>query len=224
MKEAEERKKRKQVLEYNVTVGAIVNYIKLGHAKKIVCVIGTGLYSHVGFKPNMDLYIKKYNLKNSEDIFDIALFNQDPSAYYAYTHHLLSMYNQKPTAVHRFVKLLEVNGLLLRCYTQNIDALEQEAGISSDLLVQAYGSLATSHCTSCGAIYSFQYFKDKLASSASDSCGKSVECRDEGGDVHSSRPWCLCAIPTCQGNVRPDCVFYGERYQNTVLTRVETQS
>ncbi len=48
--------------------------------------------------------------------------------------------NFKPTAAHYFLKLLESKGLLLRCFTQNIDSLEQEAGVSAEKIVAAHGN------------------------------------------------------------------------------------
>ncbi len=44
--------------------------------------------------------------------------------------------------------------MLLRCYTQNIDALEQSAGVGSDRIVYAHGSLAKATCMKCKASYS----------------------------------------------------------------------
>lgn len=48
--------------------------------------------------------------------------------------------NFKPTPAHYFIRLLEKKGLLLRCFTQNIDSLEREAGVSSDKIVAAHGN------------------------------------------------------------------------------------
>ncbi len=45
-----------------------------------------------------------------------------------------------PTAAHYFMRLLADKGLLLRCYTQNIDALELQAGVPAERVVAAHGS------------------------------------------------------------------------------------
>ena len=34
-----------------------------------------------------------------------------------------------PTPTHRFIRLLHEKGLLVRCFTQNIDSLESAAGL-----------------------------------------------------------------------------------------------
>ena len=38
------------------------------------------------------------------------------------------------------MKLLQDKGILLRCYTQNIDSLESQAGLASEKLIAAHGN------------------------------------------------------------------------------------
>ena len=45
----------------------------------------------------------------------------------------------KPTLTHLFIRALEQKNLLTRCYTQNIDCLEREAGTSAERIVAAHG-------------------------------------------------------------------------------------
>jgi NAD-dependent SIR2 family protein deacetylase len=45
--------------------------------------------------------------------------------------------------------MLEDKGILHRCYTQNIDCLETQAGMSPAKLVEAHGSFATATCLRC---------------------------------------------------------------------------
>ena len=52
----------------------------------------------------------------------------------------------QPTLSHRFMKLLEQKGVLLRVFTQNIDALERAAGLSDDKIVEAHGSFYSATC------------------------------------------------------------------------------
>lgn len=58
--------------------------------------------------------------------------------------------NFTPSPTHRFIKLLEDRNVLLRNYTQNIDTLEQQAGITR--VLNCHGSFASFKCTvpSCG--------------------------------------------------------------------------
>jgi NAD-dependent SIR2 family protein deacetylase len=44
---------------------------------------------------------------------------------------LLRAGNYQPTPTHHFIKLLHDKGLLLRCFTQNIDSLEHQVRMSA---------------------------------------------------------------------------------------------
>lgn len=44
----------------------------------------------------------------------------------------------EPSKCHKFIKLIEQHGKLLRNYTQNIDTLEQVAGIKN--IIQCHGN------------------------------------------------------------------------------------
>jgi NAD+-dependent protein deacetylase SIR2 len=50
---------------------------------------------------------------------------------------------------HTFLRLLQDKGILLRCFTQNIDTLERRAGVDADNIVEAHGSFATHKCIDC---------------------------------------------------------------------------
>ena len=54
----------------------------------------------------------------------------------------------EPSLAHLFLRRLETEGKLLRCYTQNIDTLESVAGV--ERVVSCHGSFATATCTKCG--------------------------------------------------------------------------
>lgn len=56
--------------------------------------------------------------------------------------------NFSPT--HAFIKLLQDKGKLLTNYTQNIDNIEGNAGVSPEKIVQCHGSFATATCVKCG--------------------------------------------------------------------------
>jgi NAD-dependent SIR2 family protein deacetylase len=57
-------------------------------------------------------------------MFDILWFADDPRAFFAFAKEIFPG-SFTPSASHRFIKLLEEKGKLLRNYTQNIDTLEQ---------------------------------------------------------------------------------------------------
>lgn len=81
-------------------------------------------------------------------MFDIEVFQQDPSIFYSFAKKILpSTLAYSPT--HAFLRLLQDKDKLLRVYTQNIDNLEQLAGVKDGKLVQCHGSFATASCMRC---------------------------------------------------------------------------
>ena len=56
-----------------------------------------------------------------------------------------------------------MKGILLRVYTQNIDGLERNAGLSESYLVEAHGSFATASCIECGASYPMEKLRECVA-------------------------------------------------------------
>uniref|UniRef100_A0ACB8FT37 NAD-dependent protein deacetylase sirtuin-2 n=1 Tax=Sphaerodactylus townsendi TaxID=933632 RepID=A0ACB8FT37_9SAUR len=121
-------------------------------------------------------------------IFEISYsFKQHPEPFFALARELYPG-QFKPTVCHYFIRLLKEKGLLLRCYTQNIDTLERVAGLDQEDLVEAHGTFFTSHCvsSSCQKSYSLDWMKEKIFSSLIPKCEK------------------------CQSVVKPDIVFFGE--------------
>jgi NAD-dependent SIR2 family protein deacetylase len=55
---------------------------------------------------------------------------------------------------HKFLAWLDQQKMLLRVYTQNIDTLEQSAGVKSDRVIYAHGSLLGATCMKCKAKFS----------------------------------------------------------------------
>jgi NAD-dependent histone deacetylase SIR2 len=101
----------------------------------------------------MDLTIRRFSLINisgltQKDMFDIEVFKHDPRIFYSFARQILpSTLAYSPT--HAFLRLLQEKDKLLRVYTQNIDNLEQLAGVKEEKLVQCHGSFATASCMRC---------------------------------------------------------------------------
>ena len=57
--------------------------------------------------------------------------------------------NYQPTPAHYFIRLLHDKGLLVRCFTQNIDSLERQAGLPPDAVVAAHGNFDSARCIGC---------------------------------------------------------------------------
>ena len=77
--------------------------------------------------------------------------------------------------------------LLMRIYTQNIDNLEELAGVPEDKLVECHGHFRTASCIECHRAADGQTVKKTIV---------------DQGEV----PKC----DKCGGNVKPDIVFFGE--------------
>jgi NAD+-dependent protein deacetylase SIR2 len=140
--------------------------------------------------PKTGLYanLARLNLPYAEAVFDISYFRRNPEPFYVLAKEL---YPGKfhPTISHAFIALLASKGILYMLFTQNIDCLERAAGVPAEKIVEAHGSFATQRCIECGTVY-----PDKLMKTAV-----------ESGAV----PKCLES--SCEGLVKPDIVFFGEK-------------
>ena len=94
-------------------------------------------------------------------MFDIEVFRNDPRIFYSFARQILpSTTVFSPT--HAFLRLLQDKNKLLRVYTQNIDNLEQLAGVRQDKLVQCHGSFATASCMRCKLLVSGDEIRDDV--------------------------------------------------------------
>lgn len=169
----------------------IVEGIKEKKYKNIIVLVGAGISVSAGIPdfrtPGTGLYynLQKYKLPYPEAIFDIEYFRQNPKPFYTLSKELYPG-NFLPSKTHYFIKLLNEEGLLLRCYTQNIDTLEDVAGVPQEKLVFAHGSFTSAHCISCRKKYSCEYVRKDI--------------------FNDEIPYC----EECKGLVKPDIVFFGE--------------
>lgn len=117
-------------------------------------------------------------------MFDITFFRENPVPFYTLARELHPG-KFKPTITHAFIRLVSEKGLLLKCFTQNIDTLERAAGIPAEKLVEAHGSFASQRCIDCKAPYPDSDMYTHIT----------------GGTI----PRCPCG-----GLVKPDITFFGE--------------
>ncbi|GAA5873009.1 hypothetical protein JCM3774_004896, partial [Rhodotorula dairenensis] len=100
----------------------------------------TGLYARLKLDP------KFAPLDDPQDMFDLQFFRSDPTVFYSFAREIYPS-NFVPSACHRFVRLLELEGKLLRNYTQNIDGLFEQVGV--ERMLNCHGSFATASCLMC---------------------------------------------------------------------------
>jgi len=189
------------------------------------------------------LYIAVYNILNyeelgltcPEDLFDIEFFNDDPKPFFKFAHSLYPG-SIKPSPSHNFLAWLDKQGILLRVYTQNIDSLEEEAGVSK--VVYAHGSLSNATCMKCKATYSSSDIADDVKQGRVPTCQlptnkksklsstkKSEEdteqppqrvqrLRRSSSTISTSQPPYQNGL--CNGTIKPNVTFFGEKLGNDV--------
>lgn len=212
------------------TLEAIARGLSRGAFKRVVVCAGAGISVAAGIPDfrtkGTGLYdnLSKYNLPSPQSVFDISFFGQNPQPFFDLAKELYPG-GYEPTQSHRLVKLLADKGVLLRCYTQNIDCLERRVGLPEDLLVEAHGSFHTATCRECQRKFVGDEIRSHMVS------GRVVRCADiingGDGDGHASP---TDAVPKagdvvasecggtqapsspcrCPGIVKPDIVFFGE--------------
>eukprot|EP00466_Bigelowiella_natans_P008915 jgi/Bigna1/87574/estExt_fgenesh1_pg.C_220015 len=118
-------------------IKGLADKIKTGKAKKIVVMVGAGISCNAGIpdfrSPGTGLYdnLQAYDLPYPEAVFDLQFFRSNPEPFYRLCKELWpGQYN--PTSTHHFINKLHEKGLLLRCFTQNIDSLETLAGLPTE--------------------------------------------------------------------------------------------
>lgn len=144
--------RREKLEQYNTLEDALC---LLRTSQNIIVLSGAGISTSCGipdFRSPDGLYARLrdsglYDLDAPEDMFDKDVFLHRPEVFYSFAKDIYPS-NFTPSPSHRFIKLLEDRGALLRDYTQNIDTLEQAVGISK--VLNCHGSFATASCVTCG--------------------------------------------------------------------------
>ncbi|KAH9498898.1 NAD-dependent protein deacetylase sirtuin-1 [Bulinus truncatus] len=184
--------KRKKLTDIN-TLDDVLRLLK--DCKKIMVLTGAGVSVSCGipdFRSRDGVYARLTkdfpNLPDPQAMFDIHFFRSDPRPFFKFAKEIYPG-QFRPSPCHYFIRLLEEKGKLLRNYTQNIDTLEQVAGIKR--IVQCHGSFATASCTVCGHKVDSDAIKEDIFNQVIPHC-----------------PKCPSSIPSAV--MKPDIVFFGE--------------
>ena len=172
----------------------VLEAVALGLKKSKYTVIftGAGISSESGIPTyrGEDGLWKKYD----PNLYaNISHFNQNPAYYWNFfkdvRYPLLK--NAKPNQGHLALAEMESAVKLKTVITQKIDGLHQEAGSSS--VIELHGTTRVIYCVNCSEEYSLDNVFARLETEIP--------------------PLCL----ECQGNLRPDVVFFGESLDSQVL-------
>ncbi|XP_051474513.1 NAD-dependent protein deacetylase sirtuin-1 isoform X2 [Apus apus] len=189
LSEPPKRKKRKDIN----TIDDAVRLLQ--ECKKIMVLTGAGVSVSCGipdFRSRDGIYARLAvdfpDLPDPQAMFDIEYFRKDPRPFFKFAKEIYPGQFQ-PSLCHKFIALMDKEGKLLRNYTQNIDTLEQVAGIQR--IIQCHGSFATASCLIC---------KYK------------VDCEVVRGDIFNQIvPRCpRCPPDEPLAIMKPDIVFFGE--------------
>ena len=180
------------------------------NSKKIIIVTGAGISVSCGipdFRSSGGVYaqLRKTHpkLTNPTDMFNIQYFRKDPTAFFDFAQKLWPG-NFEPSKTHKFMAKLDKEGKLLRNYTQNIDTLEQVAGMKN--VIQCHGSFEKATCQNydCEKIYLAEDIKEKVFNKEIPYCGDCPEGTWDGKN-HSRN-----GQKTEKPVIKPNIVFFGE--------------
>lgn len=141
------------------TYGKLIEGFRNNQFKKVVVCTGAGISVSAGIpdfrSPKTGLYanLQKYELPRPESIFELEYFRQKPEAFYHLAKEFLDLEKFDPTPTHFFIRLLQEKQILQVNMTQNIDNLEEKAGLDMDRrVVQAHGANRGAICATCGRL------------------------------------------------------------------------
>ncbi|KAJ9109821.1 hypothetical protein QFC20_003237 [Naganishia adeliensis] len=136
---------------------------RIKSAKNVILMVGAGVSVSAGIpdfrSPDTGLYanLQRFNLPAPEAIFDLSFFKAKPEPFFMLCKDLYP-----------------------------VDTLEVTSGLPEDLIVEAHGSFAKSHCLGCRRETPHEEMLERVRE------GKVVRCKE------------------CNNLVKPDIVFFGE--------------
>ncbi|KAL4812039.1 NAD-dependent protein deacetylase hst2-2 [Aspergillus spinulosporus] len=186
------------------TLDSICKDILAGKITRIVVLVGAGLSTSCGLldfrTPDTGLYakLKPLQLPYPEAMFHISYFKHNPEPFYAIAR-ARHPRNTKPGVGHAFLALLERKGVLRFVFTQNIDGLELDAGVSRERVLNVHGDWNDQHCIKCRSPYPADRMRKAILT----------------GEVP------ICIQENCGGIVKPDTVMFGESIPESFASRKE---
>eukprot|EP00930_Biecheleria_cincta_P096670 TRINITY_DN88491_c0_g1_i1.p1 TRINITY_DN88491_c0_g1~~TRINITY_DN88491_c0_g1_i1.p1 ORF type:complete len:422 (+),score=69.85 TRINITY_DN88491_c0_g1_i1:59-1324(+) len=208
----------------------VAKYIKSGNCKSIVVLTGAGVSTGAGIpdfrspggmydtlQPDLITATDMQRAKMQADptwVVMRSMFFENQFPYLEVRRpFILGTYQQqwKATLSHWFMKFLEEEGLLTRIYTQNIDGLDYQTGLSPELVCNVHGSLGQVHCEYCGAGMPLDKFCSEVRAKIKDIYGI-----DDAAPAESSNILCQNCGHPC---VKPSTVLFGSSLPSDFFDR-----
>jgi len=169
----------------------LVHDLREGCFQRVVILAGAGISVSANlpdFRSPGGLYDqlrRNQGLAAPESVFTADFMLERPKMFYEVMG-MLRTESVDPTPTHCFIRLLQDKGLLMRCFTQNIDSLERKVGVVPENIVEAHGTLGIVRCCKCGKAHA-----EKALHEPTDPDG-------------------LPRCTGCRSQLRPGIVFFGE--------------
>jgi NAD-dependent SIR2 family protein deacetylase len=168
---------------------------------------------------------KELGLSCPEDLFDLDHFQHDPRPFYKFAKALYFPLGTdrrvEPSDSHRFLALLEQQKKLLRVYTQNIDGLEELAGVSAKRMVYAHGSLQWATCCRCKRKVPASEIEDSIRKGEVPLCQVPLPKAEPSRRLKRKRDLADETSHSCDGVLKPGVTFFGEILHDNVRRSLE---
>ena len=203
---------RRKKLSYVNTFEDVIDLLQ--KSKNIIVLTGAGVSVSCGipdFRSSDGIYSRLAkdfpDLPDPQAMFDINYFSRDPRPFYKFAREIYPG-QFKPSPCHRFIKMLEQKQKLLRNYTQNIDTLEQVAGIKN--VIECHGSFSTASCTKCKYKCDADSIRSDIFAQRIPVCPRCQPNVEQS--VDASEPVSEIELRRLveNGIMKPDIVFFGE--------------
>lgn len=179
---------RLDVLRGANSIAGVAQRVLSGRSRGVVVLMGAGASTSAGI-PDFRSPAGLWRNDVTRELFSAHGFVSQPEVFWREAANLFL--DRVPTRVHKLLALLAEKRLLQRVYTQNVDGLEVEAGVPSNLVIDCHGSILRSVCS-----------QDRSHHSGAGSLVQIAAKLTAGAEAPR------CAI--CGALVRPDIVFFGE--------------
>lgn len=204
----------------------------LQSSRNIMVITGAGISTSLGIpdfrSKGTGFYdkVREMGFLEPEEVFDIDNFDLQPEIFYSLAGDILPD-QKRYSPTHGFIRLLQDKGRLQTNYTQNIDNLEELAGIERNRIIQCHGSFATASCRKCKHQVKGTEIYDDIRAKRVARCKRCIEMlrssrlalppqkRSKSKNRHSSDDSDVDDDIPQPGIMKPDITFFGEQLPNT---------